>query len=215
MRMGVPAVAGQIDAAAERELVVDDDDLLMVTAGDGVPIVKSKPYVPRHPPSQPPSRQRIALERVERSVVPRQNVAAKLGAATRDEGEQLRELAWRASGAATRLEIDRRRDIPAQHEHRVLRRQQRLLHEHEVVCRVLHAVKSVRTLDSPAVRARSDDQRRGGVSADRRRAHADHTAGLARRSARFITHASVSGTETNTAAVSRVAGVGRSSAFVR
>jgi hypothetical protein len=26
----VPAMAGQIDAAAERELVVDDNDLLMV-----------------------------------------------------------------------------------------------------------------------------------------------------------------------------------------
>ena len=82
-------MAGQIDAAAERELIVDDDDLLMMRAADGMTIVEAESHVRVHPPAQPPSRQRVALERVERGVVPDQDVAAKLRPLSRDEREQL------------------------------------------------------------------------------------------------------------------------------
>ena len=40
MRARVPAMAGQIDAAAERQLIVDHDDLLMVAGADGMTIVE-------------------------------------------------------------------------------------------------------------------------------------------------------------------------------
>ena len=89
VRARVPAMAGQIDAAAERELVVDDDDLLMVRAADGMAIVEAEPDAARHPPAEPPSRERIALERVERAVVPGQDVAAQVRAPAGDEREQL------------------------------------------------------------------------------------------------------------------------------
>ena len=82
-------MAGQIDAAAERQLVVRDDDLLMVRPAEGMAIVELEADAARHPPAKPPSRERIALERVERSVIPDEDVATKLRAAPDHEREQL------------------------------------------------------------------------------------------------------------------------------
>ena len=51
----VPAMARQIDAAAERQLVVHDDDFLMVGAAYGMAVVETESDVSRHSPSEPPS----------------------------------------------------------------------------------------------------------------------------------------------------------------
>jgi hypothetical protein len=80
-------MARQIDAPAERQLIVDHDNLLVMGGADGMVIVKSEPNAVRHPPPQSPSRQGIALERVECAVVPRQDVAPKLWASPRDKGK--------------------------------------------------------------------------------------------------------------------------------
>ena len=112
MRACVPAMAGQIDAAAERELVVDHNDFLMMRATDGVVVVEAEPHAARGSPAEPPSRERIALERVERGVVPNQNVAAKLWAPTGYEDEQIAESGRRV-GNGPWLEINSCGDIPA------------------------------------------------------------------------------------------------------
>ena len=153
----VPAMARQIDAAAERQLIVDHDNLLMVGAADGMMIVEPETNASRHPPSEPPSRQRIALERVERAVVPRQDVAAKVRASSCDMREQLVEPRRRVRRRAARVQIDVRRDIPAQTEHGLAGAEQGLPDQAEVVGRVLNAIETGRALDAPAVSAGLDD----------------------------------------------------------
>ena len=76
-------MAGQIDAAAERQLIVDDDDLLVMAGADGMMVVEAEAHAARRAPTEPPARQRFALERVERAVIPHQDVDT-----------QLRDAAW-------------------------------------------------------------------------------------------------------------------------
>ena len=120
MRARVPAMARQIDAAAERQLIVDHDHLLVMAGADGMTVVKPEPHASRHSPSEPPSRERIALERVERSVVPRQDVATKVRATSCDIREQLVEPRRRVRrlGGDAREQIDVGHDVPAQNEDR-------------------------------------------------------------------------------------------------
>ena len=84
MRPRIPAVPRQIDAAAERQLIIDNDNLLMMGSADGMVIVEPESHAARHPPSQPPARIRIAFERVERAIIPRQDVTPKVRASPRD-----------------------------------------------------------------------------------------------------------------------------------
>jgi len=48
----VPAAAGEIETAAERQLAVDDHDLLVLGGTDGIVIVIAH----THPPSRPPAK---------------------------------------------------------------------------------------------------------------------------------------------------------------
>src|SRR5688500_202333 len=120
-------------------------------------IVKSKSNATRHAPAEPPSRQRIALERVESAVVPGQDVAAKLWPASRHVRKQLVEACWSVRWRATRIEIDAGRDIPAETEHGLSRVEQRLPHQSKVFRRVLDAIKGRRVVDAPAVSSRLND----------------------------------------------------------
>ena len=113
MRARVPSVAGQIDAAAERELIVNDHDLLMVAAADRMAVVEAESHAARHSPAESPSRERIALERVEGPVVPDQDVAAKTWTPSRDEGQQLVEASRRLRRTARPDEIDGARRGPS------------------------------------------------------------------------------------------------------
>ena len=81
-------MTGEIDATTKGELIVNDDDLLMMRAANGVTIVEPESHVAMRTPAQLPSRPRVALERVERGVVPDQDVAAKLRPPSRDERQQ-------------------------------------------------------------------------------------------------------------------------------
>ena len=189
MRARIPAMARQIDAAAERQLIVDNDDLLMMASADGMVIVEPESHAARHPPSQPPARERIAFERVERAVVPRQDVTPKVRASPRDIRQQLIEprrrlrFVWRLRA---RQQIGVGGDVPAQAEHALARVEQRPPDKTEIVGGVLNAVKPRRAVDAPAVPARLDD----------------HSAGLNRRKAWLIATASVNGTTMNSASMS-------------
>jgi hypothetical protein len=81
-------MTGEIDAATEGELIVNHHDFLMMRAANGVTIVKPDSHVAMRTPTQLPSRPRVPLERVERGVVPVQDVAAKLRPLSRDERQQ-------------------------------------------------------------------------------------------------------------------------------
>ena len=216
MRARVPAMAGQIDAAAERELIVDDDDLLMVDAADGMAVVEAEPDASRHAPAEPPSRERIALERVERGVVPGQDVAAKARSPPRDVREQL-DRAGSARPTPSAPGSDRRVAVMSQPRMNTVcaRAEQAPAAPAGNSRRRPERSKAIRAIDAPAVPSGLDDRgrRRRMVSpACATRAVAISSAGLARRIARLISHAIVSGTAKNNAAPASEAGDGSCSA---
>jgi hypothetical protein len=150
-------VARQVSAAAERQLIVDDDNLLMMGGAERMVIVKSKPNAVRHPPSEPPSGQRIPLERIECPVVPREEIASKLWASMRNKGEQFVEPRRRVRRRRARVQIDVRADVPPETEHGLTGVQQRVPDEAEINCSVLNAVKPGRAIHTPAIFTRLDD----------------------------------------------------------
>ena len=158
---GVPPMPGQVDAAAERQGVVDDDDLLVMGAADRMVVVEAESHLSGHPPAEPPSRQRIAFERVERRVIPDEDVAAQLRALSHDEGEQFVEAGWRGVWWLRLIgqEIEVGLDVPPDDEDRMARLQQRLPRPPEVVGRVLHAAEAIGALHAPAVVAGARDRR--------------------------------------------------------
>ncbi len=200
----VPPVSRQIDAAAKRQLIVNHDDLLVMARADWMVIIESEADPAWHTPSHPPARQRFTLERVERTVVPDQDVDTQVWTPLRDEGEQRIEPGRRAVIAEPWREVDRRGHIPTEDEHRVARCEQRLSHQLKIMSRILDTVEAVRAVEPPAVPSGIRHALRGTT----------HSAGLARRRVRLMNHANVSGTTTNTAAVSAVPGEGLRSACV-
>src|SRR5262245_22389100 len=89
MCAGVPPMTSEVDPATERELVVDHDDFLMVRAAERDAIVETELHAAGCAPPELPSREGIAFERVERRVVPDQDVAAQMGPPSRDEPQQV------------------------------------------------------------------------------------------------------------------------------
>ena len=95
----------------------------------------------RHP--QPPARQRLALERVDRAVVPRQDVATQLpGAAWSTNASSSSSRVGASVASRAGVEIDRGREVPAEDEDRVARVEQRASHQPEVVRGILDAVNA-------------------------------------------------------------------------
>src|SRR6188474_2094937 len=126
----------------------------MMAAANGVVIVKPKLHTSWHPPSEPPSRERIAFERIQSAVVPRQDVATQARPPSCDRRKQLVEPRRRirlVRHGDVRQEIGVGSDIPAQTEHSVARLQQSPPDEAEVLGRVLNAIEAGCALDTPAV----------------------------------------------------------------
>ena len=92
----------QIDAAAEGQPIVDHNDFLMMGAANGMPVVEAEPDPPRRSPAETQRAKWIAFERVQRRVVPDQDVAAELRVASDDVGEQLVEPQGRSRPASRR-----------------------------------------------------------------------------------------------------------------
>ena len=158
-------------------------------------IVEPESDASRHAPSEPPSRERIAFERVERAVVPRQDVAPELRTAADDIRHQLvqaRRRLGRIRPCRIRHQVGMSRNIPTQAEHALAGVQQRPSGQAKVICRVLDAVEALSALHAPAISARLNDQ----------------SAGLVRRKAWLIAMAIVSGTRTNSAAPSSLSADG-------
>ena len=114
-------MSGQIDATAEGELVVDYDDLLVVGPADRNAIVEPEPDASRRPPTKLPSRERVALQRVERGVVPDEDVAAQVRASACDEASSSSSCVGASDAVGARQEIDSRKDVPTQDEDSVTR----------------------------------------------------------------------------------------------
>ena len=162
-------------------------------------VVEAEVYVSRHPPSEPPAGERIALECVERAVVPRQDVGLQTRPALGDVRQQLVEARRRAVVGAARQQVRVGGGIPTEREDRPPRRQHRLPREPEVVGRVLDAVEAVCLLDAPAVPSRFENggPRLIGDVRDGTRDGAVHEVTSPGRSARLTKYAIASGIPRN------------------
>ena len=70
----VPAAHGQVDAAAIRDVVVDDDELLVMRRADGQVTVEQDLDALRFARAEDPARKELAVHRVEDRVVPQQDL---------------------------------------------------------------------------------------------------------------------------------------------
>ncbi len=106
----VPAARRQIDAAAERDRVVDDHDLLMMRAAGRMRVVVAKADPAVRLPRQAIQRRPLAVEPEDHRVIPDQDVDLQLAAAAHQVVEKVAELqlavlAVRAQQARAAVEI--------------------------------------------------------------------------------------------------------------
>ena len=168
MLAGVPSMSGEIDPAAERELVVDHDHLLMVRAAQRVAGVEGEVQVPRHPPPEPQPGERIAFERVHGRIVPGQQIDLQQRRPPGDVPQQRRKHGRTVGGCFSRQQIGIGHGVPAEDEHRVPRAEHGFAHQPEIIRRILDAVEPVRTIHAPAVHAGLRDEGAIDASAHRR-----------------------------------------------
>ena len=76
----IPATRGEIEPADERDGIVDDDDLLMLRAGDRVAAVQAEAKAPVRAPRQSKARHELALQRVDDGEIPIEHVDAQRAA---------------------------------------------------------------------------------------------------------------------------------------
>jgi hypothetical protein len=92
MLAGVPATRCQIDAAAESDRIVDDDDLLMMRAADRMRVVVPETDPAMRLPRQAVQRRPLAVEPEDHRVIPDQDVDLQLAAAAHQVIEKAADL---------------------------------------------------------------------------------------------------------------------------
>jgi len=82
----VPTLAGQVDASAKRDGIVDDDDLLMMRAAGRMRIVELQVHAPMRFPAPSPShgRRRFPIRRVDHREIPVEHVDVQVAPAARE-----------------------------------------------------------------------------------------------------------------------------------
>jgi hypothetical protein len=156
----VPAAQREIHAAAERDLVVDHDGLLVVRGAERQMTVEQDVDAARLPPAEHPLREELALRGVEHGVIPQQDADAELPAPAQQPTQQLAELDRRAIRSRARADQLRAAvDFPAEDVDRALGFQQGRAQRAEMVGRVDERRRARRLRATPAGIA-FDQQRR-------------------------------------------------------
>ena len=117
VRRGVPATGRQIEAAEERDGIVDHHDLLMMAGAERVVGVEMEPDTTVRPPPELDDGQQLAFEREQEREAPIEKVNAERAPA-RDHGVEkapqiLGQAVRHAVGAQPRAGLD----VPSDHEH--------------------------------------------------------------------------------------------------
>jgi hypothetical protein len=86
---GVPALVGEVQAAHERELVVDHDDLLVVRSGDRVRVVEAKIDAAVGAPREARGRRDLAVDAEHHRVVPVEDLHLQPALAAREAVEEI------------------------------------------------------------------------------------------------------------------------------
>ena len=117
----VPALAGQVDASAKRDRIVDDDDLLVMRAAGRMRVVELQVHAPMRFPAPSPShgRRRFAIRRVDHREVPVEHVDVKVAPATCQVVQIAAELGARALVLAAIIEAAAAVEVPRDDEDRL------------------------------------------------------------------------------------------------
>src|SRR6185369_2266251 len=155
----VPAVRAEVEAAGERDGVVDDDDLLMMARADRMAAVETEAQSAVSAPPEFHERQRLALERVDHRKVPVEDVRVQVAALRHDCVQEIAE----ATGQGVRdigTDAYPTIDVPAENQDRAFCTLERGGERPEVRIAVDEEGDAIGVLTAPAVPPRRDD--RGG-----------------------------------------------------
>jgi len=157
VRRRVPTPDREVDAADERNRVVDHHDLLVVRGPDRMMVVEVKSESAVGAPAARVERKGLPGERVDHREVPVQHIDAQRAPAP---GERVEEMAERARHPVGGLTLHERRaavDVPADDEDRALGPQRRGAKRGEVGLAVDQERDAPRARSAPAVPAGAQD----------------------------------------------------------
>ena len=149
----VPARPGHVDAAAESEGIVDDDDLLVVAGAARMGAVELEVDLLARRPAQQAQHGGAAAEQVDRAQVPFEDVDLQARPVLGQPVEELAELD-RGAVVGIGVEADAGVEVPADQQDLRLGAEHRLARVAEVIGRVDDDGGAVRPFDAPAVAAR-------------------------------------------------------------
>jgi hypothetical protein len=159
----IPAAHREVDSSAIRDLVVDDDELLVMRGTEGKVAVEQYLGAIGHSRPEDPPREQLAIDGIEHRMVPQENPDLELRPALEQPTQQPADRDWSAvRGLAAALEPHAAVQLPAEYEDRPLRREQRgaqrlkvvrSIHEHGCTRGVLEPPACVTFDQSPAGRA--------------------------------------------------------------
>jgi hypothetical protein len=121
MRGRVPARTGQVDAAREREPVVDHDELLMMRRAERVLAIELECHVPVRAPAELVNRQPFAFECIQHREIPCEHVDAQVAPPLHQRAQKIGEPGGQAVACAGGCQLQAAIDVPADDEDRVAR----------------------------------------------------------------------------------------------
>ena len=157
MIRGVPAVHSHVDAAAERQGVVDDDDLLMVRRAHRMGAVDLEPKALIGQPVGHEDGSHTAADCGERADVPFEYEDFEVGFLADEPAEEHSQPVGAVESLLAWFEFDARVEVPADQHDSLLSLQHCGLRMMKVVSGVDDAGKIVRRFDAPAGFARNKD----------------------------------------------------------
>jgi len=117
----VPAACREIEAADERDRVIDHDDLLVMRRTERMAAVEAEVEARMAAPRAREERERLALERVDHRKIPGEDVDVQLRTTIEQAEQELAERVGQRAPPAVAAEADAAADVPAEDEQRALR----------------------------------------------------------------------------------------------
>ena len=150
MSARVPTCAGDIDAAAEGDRVIDHDDLLMMGGARRMVSVRLKMHPAVEDPFQDEKRRRAAHQGAHQAEAPRQDIDLQTGSPPDDPIDQPAEPVRAGLRRPGRLQLRARVEIPADEIDGMARLQHCRLELGKVIRCIDNLGKAPRPLDAPA-----------------------------------------------------------------
>ena len=159
----VPAARGEVEAAREGDRVVDDDELLVVTAARRMDRVESEVQAAVRAAPEADARQHLTLEREEHREVPLEDVDLEIAPPPHEAVEERHEVARLVAAAETHPGVE----VPSDQENALAGSLHGVRDGAEVALAVDQERRARGRLAAPAVAPRREDPRRSFVMGGR------------------------------------------------